>query len=134
MAPRVTIQADLCNRPYDHEMTVAIIMANFFRTDVIFLRPNKNKTPDLEINGELWEIKSPKGGSKKTIENNLRNAKKHSQNVVLDLQRCKLPLNQAIARTNFFLKGPHSFKKFLIISKSQEVRVILPIDKVGEKP
>jgi hypothetical protein len=106
-------------------LSAALILAVHFKTDVTFLRPQSRKTSDIEINGIKWEIKSPRGSSKKTIENNLRTARKQSRNIVLDLRRIKLHQKRAASRTNFFLSGPHKFKRVLIITKAAKVIEIL---------
>lgn len=86
----VIVKTDLADLPKDHELSAALILAYHFKTDVIFLRPETKKTPNIDVNGTKWEIKSPKGDSKKTIENNLRTAHKQSQNIVIDLARSKI--------------------------------------------
>ena len=125
MKYRVIVKTDLINRPEDHELSAALILAAYFKTDVIFLRPQARKTSDVAINGIKWEIKSPRGSGKKTIENNLRTARKQSRHIVLDLRRIKLHQRKAVSRTNFFLSGPHRFKKVLIITKTAKVIEIL---------
>jgi len=96
------------------------------KTDVIFLRPERKKTPDIEVNGTKWEIKSPIGNGKKTIDNNMRAAHKQSRNVVLDLRRTKLHQNKTIARINYYLStGPHKIKHLKIITKTQKIIDIL---------
>ena len=70
MKYQVIISTDLQDRPKDQELSAALILAEYFKSDVIFLRPQKDKTPDIDIGGVHWEIKSPKGDGKKTIENN----------------------------------------------------------------
>jgi hypothetical protein len=121
----VIIKTDLKDRPKDHELSAALILARYFKSDVIFLRPNIDKTPDIEVNGTKWEIKSPKGNSKKTIENNLRTARKQSKNIIIDLRRTKLHQTRALNRINYFLSKGHRFKKVLIITKSNIVIVII---------
>ena len=54
------------------------------------------RTPDISINGVLWEIKSPTGNSKNTIKHTLQNASHQANNVIVDLRRCKLAEEQAI--------------------------------------
>lgn len=76
-------------------MAAAIILAEHFGCNVKFLRPELDKTPDIEARGVRWEIKSPTGDSKKTIENNLRTARKQSKNIVIDLSRCKNAYNES---------------------------------------
>lgn len=125
MKYEVVIKTDLKDRPKDHELSAALILADYFKSDVTFLRPQIDKTPDIEIDGIKWEIKSPKGDGKKTIENNLRTARKQSLNIVIDLRRIKMHQTKAFTRINFFLSKPHRFKKVLIINKSKKVIEIL---------
>ena len=122
----VIVQTDLVDIPKDHELSAALILAYHFKTDVIFLRPERKKTPDVDVNGTKWEIKSPRGNGKKTIDNNLRAAHKQSRNIVLDLRRAKLHQSKAIARINYYLSaGPHKIEHLKIITKTQKIIDIL---------
>lgn len=125
MQYEVIIKTDLKDRPKDHELSAALILAEYFKSDITFLRPQIDKTPDLDVDGTKWEIKSPKGDGKKTMENNLRTARKQSLNIVMDLRRIKMHQNKAVNRINFFLSKPHRFKKILVITKSKKVIEIL---------
>lgn len=62
---KVVIQTGPVDTPREHEMSAAILLAYHFKTDVIFLRPEAKRTPDIDVNGVRWEIKSPKGNAKK---------------------------------------------------------------------
>lgn len=126
MKYQVIIKTDLLDRPEDHELSAALILAAHFKSDVIFLRPESRKTPDIDVSGTKWEIKSPRGNGKKTIDNNLRTARKQSRNIVIDLRRIKLRQQNVLSRINFYLSaGPHGFKKLLIITKTRKVIEIL---------
>ena len=125
MKYEIIIKTDLKDRPKDHELSAALILANYFKSNVVFLRPQIDKTPDIEVSGTRWEIKSPRGDGKKTIENNFRTARKQSLNIVIDLRRIKMHQNKATARMNFFLSKPNKFKKVLVITKSKKVIEIL---------
>lgn len=118
----VIIKTKPDDAPREHELSAALILAYHFKTDVIFIRPETKKTPDLEINGVKWEIKSPKGGAKKTIENNLRAARKQSFNIVLDLRRTKLHQSKAEARVRFYLvSAPGNIKRLILITKTHKI-------------
>lgn len=84
---KIIIEAELTDSPKSHEFAAAIIIAKYFRSDVIFMRPASFKTPDFDVNGTKWELKSPMGSSARTIENNMRAARKQSQNLIIDLSR-----------------------------------------------
>lgn len=122
----VIVKTDIKDRPKDHEMSAALILANYyFKADVTFLRPESNKTPDIEVDGKKWEIKSPMGNSKKTIENNLRMARKQSKHIVIDLRRIKIHKVRAIARINYFLSKQKQIKRVIVITKDQKIVDIL---------
>lgn len=91
MKYKVIVETGIIDRPQDHEMKAALIAANdYFNSDIIFLRQSTHSTPDIDVNGKKWEIKSPLGNDKKTIENNLRAARKQSKNLIVDFSRMKL--------------------------------------------
>lgn len=48
------------------------------------------RTPDISIDGVLWEIKSPTGNSRHTMKHTLQNAAHQSSHVIVDLRRCKM--------------------------------------------
>lgn len=91
----VIVKTDPVDAPKDHEMSAALLLAYHLKTNVIFLRPERKKSPDIDVSGTKWEIKSPKGNGKKTIDNNLRTARKQSRHIVLDLRRAKLTSEQS---------------------------------------
>lgn len=110
--------------PRQHELEAAQILANYFSSDIIFLRRLESKTPDLYIikTNQCWEIKSPCGNGKRTIQNNLRNAAKQSENIILDLRQLRLSESQSLARIHEFTKHNHSNIKHLkIITKQSQV-------------
>ncbi|MEI6054394.1 MAG: hypothetical protein WCQ49_03475 [Candidatus Saccharibacteria bacterium] len=128
MKYKVIVETDIINRPKDHEMKAALIVANeYFKFDVIFLRPEAYKTPDLKAKGIKWELKSPIGNGKKTIENNMRAARKQSEYLVLDFSRIKLHQTKAISNINYYLKNSSSnqFKRVVVITKDRKILEIL---------
>ena len=122
---QVIVKTSLRDAPQKHELSAALILAKHFKTDVTFLRPQVDKTPDIDIRGELWEIKSPVGKGKRTIDNNFAKARRQSRNIVVDLRRSKMHQSKANARIRFYLSTPHHFKKVLVITKARKVLVIL---------
>lgn len=110
--------------PRPHEREIAELLANYFKSDIIFLRRYHSTTPDLYIlkTNIRWELKSPQGGGKHTIQSNLRGVEKQSENVILDLTRSKFSDEQGISRTKEFLKKERSrIKRLKIIQKNGNV-------------
>ena len=124
---QVIIKTRLEDRPKDHEMSAALILANnYFKSDLVFLRPESYSSPDLDVNGVRWELKSPLGNGKKTIDNNMRAARKQSDRVIVDFRRMKLHQTRALSRLNYYLKtGPHKFKAVTVITKDRKMLEIL---------
>ena len=118
----IIIPPQLAPIPQDHEISAAIILANHFTTNVTFLeRLNSLHSPDLKINNLIWEVKSPKGNGKRTMQNNLREADNQSPNIVIDLRRCKMHSSQAISRIKCELRQANKIKRLLVIKKNGEV-------------
>ncbi len=107
----------------DHEYsTVKFLLNQGF--DITLIPPLQVKgmnTPDIAINGVVWEIKSPTGGSKHTIKHNLQNAKHQSSNVIVDLRRCKLSDDQAIRELKHHFQLSKRLRRMKIITKSDEI-------------
>lgn len=119
---RVIVNTSEKDRPYDFEMSAAILIANYFKTDIIFLRPTPLKSPDLDVRGEIWELKSPIGNSKNTIHNIFVTARHQSYNIVIDLRRCKMNEQKACVRIrDVYNKRRRRKCKLKIITKAGRV-------------
>ena len=107
--------------PHPHELNTAKFF-NKLGKDVEFLTPSYTKgvaSPDIQMDGIVWEIKSPKGSSSRTIENNLRTALKQSENIIIDLRRIKLDEHKSISQIKKLFNVSKKIKRILIISKEQ---------------
>lgn len=112
------------SEPREHEKRAARIVADYFKSDIIFLRRASSKTPDLYVlrTNVRWELKAPLGGSKHTIQNNLRDTDGQSENVILDLSRAKLTDAQGISRAKEFLRTERSrIRRLKIITKGKKI-------------
>jgi hypothetical protein len=110
--------------PEKHELETANFFAKLGK-DIEFLKPSRIKgvrTPDIEIDGVRWEIKAPCGSSRRTIENNFRNAELQSQNIIFDLRRIGLKEKIAISQINreFYFQHGGKIKRVIIITKNNK--------------
>jgi len=108
-----------------HEKIAADFLATEFGADITFLVPNRQKgrkTPDIEMYGLLWEIKSPKGKGARTIENTLRDAVKQSPYVILDLRRMdgRIPTKKHVDRIEAQFFANKSIKHIAIITREEK--------------
>lgn len=115
---KVIVEASPKDPPKDFEMSAALTVAEYFQTDVIFQRQQILKSPDLIVRGQIWELKSPIGDGKNTMHNNIKNGHAQSYNTIIDLRRCKMNEQRAIARLrDAFLKHRGRKCRLLIINK-----------------
>lgn len=107
----------------EHEYaTVRLLLDNGF--DVELIPPSQIKgfhIADIMVQGLPWEIKSPQGSGKKTIENNIQNAAQQSENVIIDLRRCKLPQEKAIREVEYHLKSSKRIRHIKVITRDEKI-------------
>lgn len=111
------------NPPEEHEVRVAKYFAKR-RRNITFIKPSNIPnihTPDFRMDGVEWEVKSPKGDSKRTIENNIRKAMTQSRYIIFDLRRCQVNERMAINQLEEFFKVKGRIKRLLIITKNGEL-------------
>jgi hypothetical protein len=127
---RLVIPSNLDIEPEKHEIAVAKKMAQHFHSDVIFIqRSTTSRTADIKVGSIVWEIKSIKGHSKRTIQNNLRKAANQAKHIVIDLSRTKMTSKQAIGRINEALvKSNFHLKKIFLLTKAGKL-VEFPLGK-----
>ena len=88
--------------------------------NIVFIRPSSipnQHRPDILMDGIEWEIKCPKGKSRRTIENNMRKAVIQSPNIIFDLRHIKLSEDKSIAKLEHEFEINTRLKKIYIIKK-----------------
>lgn len=125
MKHRIIIPLEINHNPYPHEMFAARAMVDYFSTNVIFQkRYDTTKSADFKINNTVWEVKSPIGDSKRTMQNNLRIADGQSQNIIINLVRCKMKTERALSRLQYELGKANNIKRLLVVLKNGKVLVL----------
>lgn len=108
--------------PTEDEQNVAITLAEYFKSNIEFVKRGSSTTPDIKVGTIYWEIKSPKGNGKYTISDNIRSAKHQSSNIVINLSRTKMTAKQAESRIRNFLKNSSTgVKRLILVTKSNQV-------------
>jgi hypothetical protein len=108
-----------------HEKLAVDFLAVKLGYNITFLSPNRRKgakTSDMEMNDLLWEIKSPRGKSSRTIENNLRLALRQSSNIILDLRRMdgRIPTKKLLAESERQFNLTKSMRRLIVITRQEE--------------
>jgi hypothetical protein len=108
-----------------HEKIAVDFLAIKLGLNITFLVPNRQKgqkTPDIEMDGLLWEIKSPKGKSSRTIENNLRNALQQSPYIIVDLRRMdgRIPTKKYLVEIERRFDDARTIKHIIVITRQEQ--------------
>lgn len=92
---------------------------------VKFLRRKQGdhvRTPDVVIDGETWEMKSPQSSDMDKIRKNLRKALGQSRNIIFDSQRIKgapdLGVERELRKQAVAMR---QIRKLLFVNKKREV-------------
>lgn len=93
---KITIELEIGARPSATELEVVevLIAHGVAKESVKFLKPSRTKgakTPDILMDGVLWEIKSLEKLGKYTIEHALRAGLKQANNLIIDLRSLDEP-------------------------------------------
>ena len=108
-----------------HEKMTADFLATKIGHNIAFLVPERRKgakTPDIEMYGLHWEIKSPTGKSSRTIENNIRIAIKQSPNIVIDLRRMdgRIPTSKLLKEVSHRFNDAKYIKNIIVITRQDK--------------
>ncbi len=126
----VTVPAGLRVEPHEFQTTLRLSRLGYHvRFNRIDHTPG-TKDPDVTIDGEPWELKSPKGGGKSTISHQFARAGKQSANVVIDLARAELSDALALDQICRRFGGQQRVTRLLIIDKEGRVTEIAHSDKM----
>ena len=119
----VIVPSDMKPCPEPHEISAAAILAEHFKTDVLFIRRIVNaKSADVLINGIIFEIRSPTGKGKRNIQHTLSDALKQSKNVVFDARRSKLHMKRITSELQRQHQMTASMQRLLLIRKDRIAR------------
>ena len=82
--------------------------------------PNQ-RSADMLIDGEMWEMKAPKGDSRWTIERNMHRAARQSGNIIIDLRRCERPDSKTIPEIKKIFRGLKGLRRVIVISRNSQI-------------
>ena len=106
-----------------HENDTIVFFTNL-GYDIELIPPSntpKAKTLDFMMGGKAWEMKSPQGKSRATVEHAFKRAAKQSENIIIDLRRTKIPTNQANISLEKLFKTSRRIRNLKVITREQEL-------------
>lgn len=121
---QIIIPTNINPRPERFEIEAASIIAEYLQANATFIARSTVNTPDVEIKGIEWEIKSPLGKSKHTIEMQLRRASRQSAYVILDARRFKIHIAKIRRQLRYHGEIKMHIKRILLITKTEQVEEI----------
>lgn len=117
-------------KPFQHEMVTYEFLAQKGHT--IEVKPvadrDNVKSADAWIDGVLTEIKSPVGNGKGTVIQLLRDAKRQSSNVIVDLHRTEMAMDKALEQVDQALKRYDELEQVTVISQDKQEVVRRRVD------
>lgn len=107
-----------------HENDTAVFFTNLGHDVELIppvLTPN-SKSPDFMMDGLAWEMKSPLGSSKNTIERLFRKAAKQSENIIMDLRRTKFEDAKSLEICEKLFHASKRIKRMKVITRSCKLK------------
>jgi hypothetical protein len=120
----VIIPSGISPYPEKFEISAAVILTRHFMHDVEFIHRAGVSTPDIKIGNIRWEIKSPTGNGKRTIQHQIHRALSQSRNIVFDARRTKMHLTKIRSDLTRYAKETPAIKRLVLIGKDESVTVI----------
>ena len=77
--------------------------------------------PDLMLLGVAWEMKSPEGSGKRTLQNAFQTAAHQSNSIIIDLRRCGVPEAKALKELENHFKLSKRIRRMKIITKGEKI-------------
>ena len=81
----------------------------------------KRTTPDIIINGQRWEIKSPTTTKLSTFENRFKDASHQSKYIVMDLRRLQIDEDKALRYLERLIRLHRRVQRVLVIKKDASI-------------
>lgn len=109
---------------WQHELATAeALAAAGYIVEFLPISTRKDsKSPDIFMNGEKWELKSPKTDKLSAIERNLKRATKQSGNVVIDSRRMHKLQDRTVQK--FLIqkyKQQKTIKQLLFVNRKHQI-------------
>ncbi len=104
-------------KPKPHELETAERLMRAGHSISFLHATGSGPTPDILMDGAVWDLKSPTGNSKSTITDTVKHARRQSPRMVIDLSRSTMPLQLALAQIDYALKRYRGIETILVIAQ-----------------
>lgn len=118
----IKIPGDVDVWPHEYRTAVALSRAGFNVTFIKRSDEDREKTPDVLIDGQRWEMKAPKASNTRAIDRNLRRALRQSRRVIIDSRRMKnLPDAVVERELRKHARDMRSIERLMLVNHRGEV-------------
>lgn len=108
-------------KPHEYA-TVKLLLENGYDVELIPASGIKGlRMPDIMMSGVAWEIKSPVGQGRRTIQNTVQNASHQSNSIIVDLRRCKISEEKSIKELRHHFELSKRIRRMKIITNNQKI-------------
>lgn len=108
--------------PHEYRTAVSLARAGFNVTFIKKSDEDREKTPDVLIDGQRWEMKAPKASNARAIDRNLRRALRQSARIIIDSRRMKnLPDATVERELRKHARDMRSIERLLFVNHHGEV-------------
>jgi hypothetical protein len=119
--PPGTVDETLARDVAPHERATATRLAAH-GYDVTFLpATGQGKSADALINGERWEFKGVQGKGKSTVVGLLRQGRRQSPRMVLDMAESELSLEEVLRQVDYTLRRYDGITAIRVITKDERI-------------
>ena len=118
---QIHIPVGVSPQPEKYEITAAWLLADYFKADVYFVVRSIHKTADFKIGNVYWEVKSPTGSGKRTVQHTLQAALKQSPNIIIDARRSKMHINKLKNELTWQAAQTTKIRRLLLITKASKI-------------
>lgn len=88
---------------------------------IVPIRTIGSRNPDIQMDGVMWEIKTPLGDSRNTILNAVKRGSRQSHSIIIDLRKTKISDNRAMSDIKNSVQKSRSIKRVLVILKTSQI-------------
>lgn len=107
--------------PSAQEISAARILTGYFCCNIIFVPRTNHKTPDFLIKDQYWELKTPTGNGKYTLQHAIHAATSQSANIIIDVRFSKIHSNQINSILQREMNLTKSIKQLILIQKDEKI-------------
>ena len=104
-----------------HENDTVVFFTNLGHNIELIPPSNTPKAKTLMMDGKAWEMKSPQGKSRVTVEHAFKRAAKQSENIIIDLRRTKIPTNQTKTALEKLFGSSRRVRNLKVITREQQL-------------